>query len=210
MKTYWDYNEKERSKMDKKQIESLLEVELMTKGVLKVKAPELKPIKEIKVAKQTFFSVGSIFFKTVEQAKQFLTLNPFSSDYDYSVGYDLKYPKDYALKEIIQVELCDKQSYMNAKTILSQNNSAKKYNEEVQEKYDKACKKMTEILQGVWDNWYECKSLTEKHQKVTDTKKEYMQLTNNNEVLAEQFLSKVFSIDEIRQAKEWFDGKMDK
>ena len=49
MKTYWDYSEKERAKLTEEEIKELLDVELMTKGIKKITAPELKVIQEVKV-----------------------------------------------------------------------------------------------------------------------------------------------------------------
>ena len=74
MKTYWDYTERERSEMTEDQVTALLDVELMSKGVLKVVAPILNKIEPVDLPTETKYEAGGILFVTVEQAQAFLAL----------------------------------------------------------------------------------------------------------------------------------------
>jgi len=204
MKTYWDYSEKERSQMSEEEVKSMLDVELMEKGVLKVLPPVLRSVENIEVSRKTYFEAGGIVFETATAAHDFLALHPFREAYDYyGGGCDYKYVEPIE-SEVKQVTLCSKQDVFNLKTILSKNKEAKSYNEEAEQKYKKACEAQDKVLNGVWEDWWKCKELATKHQKVMDTKKEYLDLTAGDETLAFTFLAKVFSQDEINEAEQWF------
>jgi DNA-directed RNA polymerase subunit N (RpoN/RPB10) len=207
MKTYWDYSEKERSEMTEEQVRSMLDVELMEKGVLKVEPPVLRPVENIEVARQTYFEAGSILFKTAEEAHSFLALHPHKEGYDYSgAGYDYKYAQPLE-SEVRQVSMCIKQDVVNLSTTLAKNKEAKTWNEQAEQKYKKACEAQNKVLDGVWEDWYRCRDLTLQHKKVIDTRAEYLQLTNRDEALARTFLAKVFTEEEIKDAMEWFEVK---
>lgn len=201
MKTYWDYSDKEKAKLTQEEVKSLLDVELMTKGVKKVEAPVLKEIKPVKVAKDLWFEVENIYFKTAEQAQSFLALNPMKSAYDYSVGYDYKYSQEFE-QTIKQQELFNRQEVLNLKTVLKENTEAKNHNEKAVSDYEKQVKEQDKILNGVWEDWWRCKERAAELQKVIDTKTEYLRMTDNNEELALSFLKKVFTEEDINEALE--------
>ena len=203
MKTYWDYSEKERSNMSREQIEALLDVELMTKGAKKIEAPSLKTIKEVKVAMEMWFEVDGTFFKTAELAQQFLTLDPRHSTYDYACGYDYQYAKEIR-PQIEQKQLYSRQELLNLATTLKENKAAKEYNEGATSTYEKEKKEMDKVLDGVWEDWYECKQKAEKHKAVFATSVEYLKLTNDDIDLANAFLKKVYTEQEIKDAEMWF------
>ena len=205
MKLYWDYTEKERSEMTEQQIESLLDSELMSKGVLKVAKPSMAKIEDIKVASETFFAVEGIIFKTAEEAQSFLALNPMRENYDYSIGYDYKYAQEIT-PEIKQIRLFDRADIANLKSVLSKNNAAKKQNDTLIEQFDKAIKKVNSVLDEVWADWHDCKARASAHQRIVDTRAEYLKLTGENLEMAEQFLKKIFSDEQIEASDIWFNG----
>ncbi len=203
MKTYWDYSEKERSEMMEEQVRSLLDVELMTKGVKKVEAPILKPIQSVKVATEIWFEVNGAFFKSAELAQQFLALDPRKSTYEYSCGYDYRYACVIEPK-IEQTQLYSRQELLNLATILQENKAAKDYNEQATTEYEKQKKETDKVLEGVWSNWYECRKEAAEHKKLRDTYDEYVTLTKGDIALAETFLKKVYTEEEVQATREWF------
>lgn len=203
MKTYWDYSEKERSEMGEEQIRALLDVELMSKGVKKVEAPILKPVKSVEIETEVWFEVGDVFFKTAEQAQQFLALNPKHSTYEYSCGYDYHYAAEIE-SEIKQSSLYSRQALLDLASILKENKAAKAYNEDISSAHEKRTEEVDKVLNGVWEDWYECKTKAAQHRKVLETRSEYMKLTDNNADLADTFLKKVYSTEEIKEADAWF------
>ena len=208
MKTYWDYTEKERSEMSESEVSSMLDVELMSKGVLKVASPIIREIASVDTQFVIYFDCGGVIFKDIEQAEQFLKLNPMRENYDYNVGYDYKYAKPVEA-EIKQVRLFNLSDLTNLKSILIKNNESRKHNETVREEYDKAIKKVNEVTNGVWEDWYSQKKTLEYHKKLKDTEAEYLNLTGGDAALALVFLNKVYSQSEIDEANAWFESKVD-
>ena len=203
MKTYWDYSEKERSLMTREDVSNLLDTELMTKGVKKVIAPVLKPIKDVKIETETWFEVDGTFFKSAEQAQSFLALDPRKSTYEYSCGYDYHYACELDPK-IEQKQLYSRQALLNLSTILKENKASKEYNEKVTNEYEKQMKEVNNVLSEVWEDYYACQEKAAKHQAVITTRNEYLTLTKQDKALAETFLSKVYSQKEIQEADKWF------
>jgi len=201
MKTYWDFAEKERAKLTEEEVKVLLDVELMTKGVKKVIAPELKVIQEVKVATETWFEVDDIFFKDAETAQKFIALDPRKSTYDYASGYDYRYAEPFK-QEITQKTLYSQQEVLNLSTILKQNKQAKEENEKLLSQYDKDIKEQNKVLNCVWEDYWQCRARESDLQKIRDTKSEYLKMTNNDEVLAIEFLKKIYSEIDINEALE--------
>ncbi len=201
MKTYWDYNEKERAKLTEEEIRELLDVELMTKGVKKITVPVLKPIQEVSVASEIWFEVNGTFFKDAETAQKFLTLDPRKSTYDYACGYDYHYACPIEQK-IEQKTLYSQQGLLNFATILKQNKQAKEENQELTSDYEKNIKEQNKVLDCVWEDWYGCRDRACELKKIVDTKVEYLRMADNNEDIAMEFLKKIYSEEDIKEALE--------
>ena len=204
MKTYWDYTDKEQSEMTSEAVQSLLDVELMTKGVMKIEPPILREIESVEIPRESFFEVNNVFFKTIEQAEVFLKLMPYSSTYDYNVGYDWKHAEPFNTS-IKQVQLYKHNGLLNLKSILVKNKESKEANEKALSDFNKAEKCMQEVYNGVWNDWHTKRELGASYKKVIDTFEEYKKMTNNDESLALSFLLKVHSEDKFNKAKEWFN-----
>jgi len=204
MKTYWDYTEKERSLLTEAEVTATLDVELMSRGVLKVAMPELRKIEEVKLDTVIYYEVNGIFFESAAKAQEMLALKPMCSSYDYyGAGYDYQYAKPLEGK-IEEKKLYRQVDLQGLKLVLVKNKEAKDFNEKAKSEYEKAAKSMDAVLNGVWEDWYRCRELAAEHQKVMDTKKEYLALTDGNEEMATTFLKKLYACDKIQEAIEWF------
>lgn len=204
MKTYWDFSEKERSEMTEEQVQDLMDLHLMEKGVLKVLAPKLVALEpEPELKKVTLFEVEGILFDTAEKAQAFLDLNPKKESYDYSVGYDFKYPNpiDQGIKKTICV---DHQSLLDHAVVLKKNNASKKSNDNLLERYREANKKVEACTGEVWEDYREQQEKARRYSKTMETWNEYLKLTEGNEELAKTFLLKAIEKDEVEQAFAWF------
>lgn len=203
MKTYWDYTNKERSEMSEQEVSAFMDAELMSKGVLKVLAPTLRSITPINIPTSVYFQVGNVVFKDVTQAEAFLKLSPARENYDYNVGYEFKYA-ELLETEIKQVRYYSRQDLLTLKSELSKNNESKKHNDSVQIEYEKAIKKVNDVTNGVWEDWYDQRRTAERHQKLRDTEADYIKLTNGDVDIARTFLLKVYSQEQINETYAWF------
>lgn len=220
MKTYWDYTDKERSELTEQQVTSLLDVEMMEKGVLKPIPPTLAPIVTPDgIGKRSqFFGVrgkgkyGSdeslgICFETCEQAVAFMQLNPLKEDYEYDVGSEFRYAKPISEMAIETSELFAYETIMAAQSGLKKNKAARDENSRLQSDYQKACAEAGKVTDNVWKDWHRVRANDSEMKRVVSTFKEYHALTGDKN-LALTFLGKIFSQSEIDEAREWFPGEM--
>lgn len=199
MKSYWDYKEKERAKLSEQEVQELLDIELMIKGVKKISAPVLKDIEEVSVATETWFEVDGIFFQNAEAAQKFLALNPKKSTYDYACGYDYHYAAPIE-QTIEQKQLYSQQHLLNLATILKKNKEAKQENEKLLSEYDKAIKEQNKVLDFVWQDYWRCKARASELQQIVETNAVYLKMTNGDKNMALEFLKKVYSEADIKEA----------
>ena len=207
MKTYWEYTELERSQMSSEEVQGLLDMHLMERGVLKIAKPVYKTVEpEPVLAQVAMFEAGDVIFDTAEKAEAFLKLNPKKSGYDYGIGYDKKFAEPVEAR-IDKVLFYKKHDLSDAKQVLSKNRAAKEFNEKLDREFAEASKKMNECLDEVWNNWHACKAMAEKHLRVIDTQAEYIKMSMGDKDVARTFLMKVFSEGEINDAIDWFASK---
>ncbi len=199
MNTYWDYSDKERANLTEDEVRSLLDVELMIKGIKKVVVPILKQIEGVKLDHEIWFRVDDIYFKTIEQAQTFINLEPYNTAYEYTCGYDYRYAKPLS-KIITQENLYSHQQLLNMKEILSENKQAQEENDRMTTKYEKDIAEQNRILDTVWEDWWRCKNRQAELQKILNTKSEYLKMTEGNEELAMSFLKKIYTEEDINEA----------
>lgn len=216
MKTYWDYNEQERAALTEQQVNSLLDVELMEKGVLKPVAPTLIPIvepKDIGERKQ-FYGVefrgkyGSdedsrMVFASMDEAKAFMALNPLVADYNYEAGSDYTYAMSLADAKITVKSLFCYEDINRVISLLKKNKSAVEENRSAESKYSEALRIASGVTDGVWKDWYDQRGTRGDMERVVSTYKEYLALTQGDSALALKFLGKVYNQAQIEKAQEW-------
>lgn len=201
MKTYWDYSDKERSELTSEQVTALLDVELMTAGVLKPVAPVLEEVPSNPVGpRQKFYGIeavgkyGSsahigIVFSTIEDAERFIALSPCIREYDYEVGTEFTYVTRLSDAKIAVEDLYSITQINEFRSALKRRKSASESN-------------------GVWDDWHQHRSFSDEMHRVVSTFKEYLSLTKGDPNLALTFLEKALTHDTVNQAREWFPGEI--
>ena len=214
MKRYWDYTERERSEMTSEQVEQLLAVELMEKGVARVDPPILDEVDKVEVPKRTFYGVkhagryGSeeafdCVFDTADQADAFLALKPKYRSHDYSIGAEYDTAMDSVLS-LASFPLCQPQDVTNVKSRIEKSKSAKSANDKKLDDYSKALKTVTSATEGVWEDWRNLRQQTYDMRKVIVTFDEYIRICDGDRDKAKTFLLKAFSEESVGKAFEWF------
>lgn len=208
MKTYWDYTRKERSELAQASVDALLDLELMSKGVLKVMEPvmvevptvELKPIGKA-------FLVGDLAFMTADLAEKAIAEGARKLDYEYDSGY-LHYFSD-TTPEIKVTLIYSKQDLDASKKSMEKKKGAERTNAEARELYVKQSKSMNDILGGVWEDWAECREEGQKHAQVRATFEKYKVMADGAEGMALRFLERAFTPEEVTKAWAWSGEEMD-
>lgn len=202
MKTYWENSDVERMNMKSEEVQALIDIELMTKGIIKVNPPVFKEIKSLdQFEKIIYYEVSGILFKTMEQASAFVQLNPLKEGYDYyGAGYDFKYA-EVADNSIKTVGLFKADDIKVNQGVFKCNKTAKEYNEAEEKKYKKELEIMDTATSPVWDDWHEKQATRYKCERINETYQDYLKMTEGNAKLAKDFLSKIYSESEINLAE---------
>ncbi len=213
MNRYWDLSERKRSELTSEQVEAMLSVELMEKGVVRVEAPKLEEVTDVQVAGTQYYEVefgaGSykestkFCFATMDQARAFVDACPIEIESDYSTDYK-NYAKPCRGLGIKIVNLPDEAAFINAKAALVKQAETKKANKVLTDAYQVDLNKVREASNGVWEDWRQCQYDARQYQKVLDTKKEYDELCKGDENLSRKFLAKAFDKETIEAAEKWF------
>lgn len=214
MNRYWDLSEQERAKLTTEQVEAMLVVELMEKGVVKVEKPTLEPVEEIKLGKTGYFEIQRrgeygmtgtcLLFTDAVKAKAFIELQPLWEDSRYEYGHDRKFAMPGRELTIKSVELPTELEVVNMAGIISKNKAAEEANKTKLAEYTKAIKAVDDAVKGVWDDWHTCRAKARDAAKVKDTLIEYLGLCDGNTTAALAFLGKAFDEERIAEAKVWF------
>jgi hypothetical protein len=206
-KTYWDFTEKERAEMTRENVEALLDVELMTKGVLKVNPPVLEPEVEVPLLKDTaWFKVGELVFDTLEQAKTFMGLSPHKSNYEYLGGgwaNKLEYSERYTADKVEMVMLKSHDDVLTHKAALEKARGVTDRNAKAKEEFQKQSNSQAKVFDGVWEDWSRQRDKLESHKRVFATFETYLKLSEGNDVTAARFLFKAIAPKDVFDAYEY-------
>lgn len=202
---YWDLTEKQRSELSYEEIEKFLPYEYMESGVVNPVPPVLEQVPEMPIDKtEKWYKVGDILFAEVEEALQFLQLEPHKSTYDYRVGY--KY--DYAEKidaEPTAVMLFDREEIRVYADSLKKIKDIKEKNEQLENEYTKEKAKSDKVRDNLISDWRNCQAKAEQINKINKAYNEYIDMAGSRE-LALFFLGKIYSAEEIQEAQDWYNG----
>ncbi|MFH1602774.1 MAG: hypothetical protein ABIH03_02585, partial [Pseudomonadota bacterium] len=215
MQRYWDLSNQNRADLTREQVDAMLAVELMEKGVAKPVKPELCDVAEITLDKVKYFGVKyagkysglddtKLVFRTIEQAQALINAKPLRSDYDYNIGDRYRYAIPLDGMVIETVELSTEANVEGLRPKLTKQSADKKANSKALETYKAACLAMQDATQGVWEDWHACLEEKARAEKIFDTLDEYAEICDGDREKAATFLHKAFSANEIAEAFEWF------
>lgn len=213
MQTYWDFTEQERAEMTREQVQNLLDAELMTKGVLKVVAPKLEEVPSVSVPQtQTFYRIehkdsrysyssdlSTFAFSKSETAARFLNEMPQKV---HTHG-EITFVEPLENLRIVPVQCLTHADYIKIKAELDAADAVRRRNATLENEYHKASKKMNEVLQGVWDDWANCRETRDQHRALLNTFEEYVRIAGD-EAIAVTFLRKAYKDNQIAEAYKWF------
>lgn len=220
MKTYWDYSEQERAGLTEDQVKSLLDVELMTKGIKRPEPPVLADIPKSPLGeRQKFYSLSAkgkygsdehfnICFPSIETAQRFGELCPLRRDYDYEVGSEFEYVTPVGEYKLEVVELYGLDQINTFRSELKNRKAKSESNQKASQAFADASKKADEVTKHVWDDWYRQRQTLTAMASVVKTYNEYVTLTGGDIGLALTFLGKAHDSGTIQEAMEWFPNSI--
>jgi hypothetical protein len=194
--TYWDLEPKTRAALSESDVQRYVDAELMLKGVLKVEPLELDPEPdEPELAKQTVYRLEGftdVAFRSADAAKAFAALSPLKLDRKYLNGnWSRSVP---FLNADVNLRL-DATEASTADDVLLATKDLE---------HSAALKTQNDALAGMWSDWHDQRGLAARHRRVVDTYEAYCKTAGGNTTVAAKFLQKVFSVEQIQDANEWF------
>ncbi|HYQ47103.1 MAG TPA: hypothetical protein VER11_34270 [Polyangiaceae bacterium] len=208
-KTYWDFEEAERAALTREEVERFLDAELMTKGVLKVAPLALDEEPQIDDLATTAYcwvdGFPNVLFATSEAASAFVALKPTQLGSEYLCGdyrQSVKFAKLPEGTDINQVSVATQDEFMRCRSNLEKRATVRSSNSKRREQYDNDTKAQSKVLAGVWEDWARCRNIDQAHRRVVTTFRDYVK-TAGDELTAARFLVKVFTFEQIDEARKW-------
>lgn len=201
MKKWDDLTTKEIAELSREEVQKYIEIELMVQGIENPKPPyyEDEPDSTLE-KKDKYFQVGSLLFKTAEEANAVLNLNPYKEDYIYAVSYNHKFAVPLDNKDIQQVFFYRQEDIQSQKENIKLSEKVKSSNNQKKYAYDNALNAVAKIENPMLLSWEQAKDRKLFLSKIRDTFEDYKKLCNGDAGLALSFLHKVYSADEIQEA----------
>jgi len=217
METYWNLSEKQRSELDHDGVERYIDAELMSKGCLRVeplKLEDVPPIPEHETRryfaiKDASYMRNDLLFDTLEAAEAVIAAHPsrLSTEYlggSYGRGEAVEYATSPGALKIETIELPDAATFSVMKSHYEANAATIQTNKDRTDEYSKALATQTEALEGLWEDWQQCRELGAKHTKIRDTFRRYTEIANGDEAVARKFLIQATDTLAVEAAEAWF------
>lgn len=208
---YWELSERERAALSREDVERYVDAELMTKGVLKARPPQLEPEPkeavrlsqrfQVKTAADSDWHAPVLLFPTESAARAFLDLQPEHKHSSYTGDAHVEHGQAFS-RTVTAVSIIAAKDYEANKSLLQSATAIKAANKKASEEYEKAVKLQDAALKGLWDDWATQRQRDHKLRGVMATFEEYRRIAASQDV-ALRFLRKVHSVSQIEEAAEW-------
>lgn len=208
---YWDLSERERAALSREDVERFVDAELMTKGVLKARPPQLEPEPESLVKLSQRFLVKSaasdswqrprLLFRTEDDARKFLDLLPEHQHSFYSDGDTIEHGQTFS-RTIAPISIIASEDYEAHKSSLQSAAAIRSANKKATEEQEQTVKAQDHALKGLWDDWQLQRTQDRRFRAVIATFEDYRRIANSADV-ALRFLLKVHTRSDVEAAAAW-------
>jgi len=214
MNRYWNLSERQQAELTGEQVKAFLDVELMEKGVVKIVPPQYDAEEEVSLATTPFYEIQrkgeysvsgtGLLFATADAAAAFIALSPLWGETRYEYGSDKRFAQPSRELGMVAVALPSESEVANHAVALKRNKAIEESNRKILAEYEKAIKTVNDATANVWDDWNDCRNKAVRCLKVKTTREEYLGLCDEDAAIAEAFLAKVFTKEQIDESNEWF------
>ena len=194
MLRYTELSQAALAALEEEDIERLVDIELAHDGIMPVSPPSevsaSHPNSHI-TKDQKFYEVGGVLFKNESDALTFAKMERFKEDYDYSTGYDFKYPTAIT-DQPAPVFLYSKEAIDRHAAIIVNHKEAKEAIEDHRKDYEEYKKAMTKVRTNIWNAISEAQSKQRKVDEARNTFEKYIELANGDKAVAIKFFKKTY------------------
>jgi hypothetical protein len=213
MNNFHNLTKKEQSSVTADELTAYEAYEMMSEGVpMLALEPPTEPVKPL-VPMTKFYGVkfgpyggSEMLFRTIEEAQACTELKPLKPERDY--GCDLSYIGTQEKTSIETMEYATEAARDQLKEELTTYAAAKKRYDTDKAAYVKWVDTKSKILSGLRDAWYDAQRHAADMKRISDTFASYIKTATGNREIALNFLHKAYSVEQVAEATEWFDGDL--
>lgn len=208
MNRYWDLSEKQRAELTQEEVQAYLTVELMEKGVIRIDEPEYLPVEEVAGPDVLVYRLkagwrkSDIAFRTAEEAANAIKGAFVISDH-YVSGHTTQHVSEETEIEIEASTIYSLDSFTKNKILIDRNKSAEAANKKLRDDYAVAIRAQDEALNGLWDDWNECRGKDRVNKRIVETFNQYVKNCKGQSDIARVFLEKAYTAEQIDEAFVW-------
>lgn len=210
---YWDHSDKERAGFSGDDIHKFLVVELMEKGIVKVKAPELEDVEDITIPTTQYYGIErsggyshqdmGLAFASVSDAEAFLAFGVRAIDRGYGTAGKTEHAIPLRDPRIVPKMLPSEGAVLDNKEACERADATIERNKEKSKEYNTSLKAASEASEDMWSDWQRCCGLDCKYKEINATFDEYLGICDGNEESATVFLLKAYDEDTVKEARSW-------
>lgn len=196
MKRLSEHSREELANLTNEQYDMLVDLECMHEGApLSIEKPRYKEVPTVPGPNVDVYEVcGFTLTDKAEADKLVEIINGLQSyvelDYNYRISSDYRYISEKKIKpakEIRTREVYTKEEYVKIQSTLENIKTIKEYNDELREEYEERCEQRNDVIHDINEAIRNAVNELEELKVATEVYKKYLDLSNNNEEVAQNF-----------------------
>lgn len=196
MKRLSEHSREELANLTDEQYDMLVDLECMHEGApLSIEKPRYKEVPTVPEPNVEVYEVcGFVLTDKAEADKLFEAINALQScvdlDYNYRVSSDYRYISEKKVKpskEIRTREVYTRDAYQAIQSTLENIKTIKEYNDELREDYEERCEQRNNVIHDISEAIRTAVDELEELRAATEVYKKYLDLSNGNEEVAQNF-----------------------
>lgn len=196
MKRLSEHSREELANLTDEQYDMLVDLECMHEGApLSIEKPRYKELPTVPGPNLEVYEVcGFVLTDKSEADKLVEAIKELQScvelDYNYRISSDYRYISDKNVKPSMDIRtrgVYTKEAYTEIKSTLENIKAIKEYNDELREDYEERCEQRNNVIHDICEAIRTAVDELEELRAATEVYKKYLDLSNGNEEVAQNF-----------------------
>ena len=196
MKRLSEHSREELANLTDEQYDMLVDLECMHEGApLSIEKPRYKEVPTVPEPDVEVYEVcGFVLTDKAEADKLVETINALQScvelDYNYRVSSDYRYISEKKVKPAKEIRTRDvytRDAYQASQSTLENIKTIKEYHDELREDYEERCEQRNNVIHDISEAIRTAVDELEELRAATEVYKKYLDLSNGNEEVAQNF-----------------------
>lgn len=197
MKRYTEFTKEELATASDEEVQRLLDIEIMVSGLAPVSTPKTLCSDDIKLERKIkMWEVDDVLFETEDDAFSFIKLSRAKENYNYEIGYDIKFPVKSHDTEPKQKLLYSEADVLNSSELLKKAKSLRDIYDKERAAHNEYLKKKSNIESPV------LKAIQDAKEFVFDVSKAREVLNKNLELSGDIAIATKFFEDQYKDRQD--------